>query len=437
MATIGRLAIDLMARTQSLEQGLRTAGNRTSQFAHRANRDLAGIKPPAEGLFSGGLISGLGKITVAAYGAKAAFDFFGSAAADSLQAQKAERKLEQVFKSTGHAARLAADDVKRFASERQEITNFGDDVTIGAAAILGSFTNIKGGVFYEALTSAQDLAAFLDQDLNTSVIQIGKALNDPIRGIGSLSRAGIQFSEDQKKMIKSLVETGDTAKAQALILKELQTQFGGQAEAMRDGVSQLKNAWGDFKEELGKPVNFVAENALTPLVKTLGQATTALNEFGTAYKDVIGGLSFDLGLSDAFGGDSTILNKLAEVASDLTGQNVVPKGGGKFASKDFANGIAGAIADAKKAAEESKPQAKVDVPAEPIAPKKTSPISGVGAIETSSAEAYNALQRAIHEQSNESLEVEKDQLNEMEDMVSELKQIRRAVDRPQMEVEFA
>ena len=89
------------------------------------------------------------------------------------------------------------------------------------------------------------------------------------RGSPALGRAGIQFSEDQKATIKALVETGDIAKAQGLILDELATQFGGQAEAAAKAglgfLDQFRNAWGDMQEIVGGNLAEIAR----PLVGVL------------------------------------------------------------------------------------------------------------------------------------------------------------------------
>ncbi|MDB5267389.1 MAG: hypothetical protein JWP58_429, partial [Hymenobacter sp.] len=123
-----------------------------------------------------------------------------------------------------------------------------------------TFTRIKKGVYEEALPAIIDMATKLggdgEADLKGATIQVGKALNDPIKGITALGKAGVSFSEDQKTMIKSLVETGDVAGAQAIILGELKTEFAGSAEAAaKAGTGPLKQFQiqiGNVKEGLGE-----------------------------------------------------------------------------------------------------------------------------------------------------------------------------------------
>ena len=81
-------------------------------------------------------------------------------------------------------------------------------------------------------------------------------------------RSGIQFSDDQKAVIKSLTESGRLAEAQTLILDELNKQYGGSAKAAAEadgGIQQLKNAIGDAKEEFGR---YLME-ALKPTIQGL------------------------------------------------------------------------------------------------------------------------------------------------------------------------
>jgi hypothetical protein len=128
-----------------------------------------------------------------------------------------------------------------------------DDEAIGSAqAMLLTFKQIQGVQFDKATEAVLDLSTAMGTDLNSAALQLGKALNDPIGGISALSRAGVQFSNDQKKVIKALVETGDVAGAQQVILRELEGQMGSAAEAARNtfggALQGLSNAFDNLLE---------------------------------------------------------------------------------------------------------------------------------------------------------------------------------------------
>ena len=103
-------------------------------------------------------------------------------------------------------------------------------------------------------------------DLQSATIQVGKALNDPIGGISALSRVGIQFTADQKAMIEGMVEAGDVAGAQAIIIEELNSQFGGSAAAAVNTyagqMKVLEEQFNDVKQGIGE--------TLLPILQELG-----------------------------------------------------------------------------------------------------------------------------------------------------------------------
>lgn len=182
--------------------------------------------------------------------------FLKSVYQNTAEAEKVMAQLEVGVRSTGGAAGLSAEQLAKMAGELQRLTAVEDEAIMQGQSILITFTKIGKDVFPRAIKASLDLSARLGSDLSSAALQVGKALNDPIRGVTALGRAGVQLSESQKNTIKSLVETGQTAKAQEIILKELETQVGNSAEAFRDtlpgAIAALRNSWGDLLEEIGR-----------------------------------------------------------------------------------------------------------------------------------------------------------------------------------------
>ena len=170
--------------------------------------------------------------------------------------QKAIAQVEAGLKSTGNQVGFTSKKLQEMAADLQKTTLFGDEEILkGATAQLLTFTNITGKEFAKTQEIVLDLATRLDGDLKSSAIMLGKALNDPVANLSALSRAGIQFSVDQKSTIKSLVETNRLADAQTIILAELEKQYGGSAEAAAKAgmgpVKQLMNQLSDLSEQIG------------------------------------------------------------------------------------------------------------------------------------------------------------------------------------------
>jgi len=207
----------------------------------------------------GGLEKSFGSLKIAGV---AAFAGISALAVKSIKSyniqEKAVAKLGAVLKATGNAAGFTSKQLQQQASDLQKITTYGDEAVISMQGVLATFVNIKGDIFKDATKSILDMSAVLGTDLKGSAIQIGKALNSPITGISALSRVGVSFTQVQKDMIRNFVSQNDIASAQKVILSELANEFGGTAEAMTKTfggqIDQMKNAWGDLKEQIGKTI---------------------------------------------------------------------------------------------------------------------------------------------------------------------------------------
>lgn len=211
--------------------------------ANQAKRELSGLE------------SAFGKLKGAAAALGATLSaglLFKKFIDETSAAQHATAQLEARIKSTGGAAGQSMGALTAYASEMQRLTTFSDEAVMSAQAMLLTFTRIKGDVFPQATKAVADLATAMGGDMKGAAIQVGKALNDPVQGITALTRVGVSFTKEQKAVIESLVDTGRTADAQRLILRELETEFGGAAEAARNtlggALTGLKNAWGELFE---------------------------------------------------------------------------------------------------------------------------------------------------------------------------------------------
>jgi hypothetical protein len=271
-------------------------------------------------------------------------DFISGSIAEASQWNSVIAQTEAVVKSTGQAAGFSA---KQFADMAQSMSAsagqsiFSDDAILGATNVLATFTEIKGTSFKGATQAILDISQAMGTDLQSSAVQVGKALNDPIAGISALSRVGVTFSEDQKALIKSMVETGDVAGAQQIILNELGKEFGGSAAAAVDTFAgqqivlaeQFKNVqqslgeslmpvlmrFGAFAQEVAVPavqdlVNvFIAwiDGVDWPAVMSfLGGITDALYDF-------IYGTDWQGGLDGISAGFSSFLGFIAPITSAI------------------------------------------------------------------------------------------------------------------------
>lgn len=218
---------------------------------------------------------------------------FGALATkNAVDSAKAIAQVEAAVKSTGGAAGRSVSQLEEMATGLQRISLYDDDQILKeVTANLLTFTNVTGTEFDKAQVAILNMSTRLGTDLTSASVQVGKALNDPIKGVTALGRAGVQFTAQQKEQIAALVESGDVAAAQSIILGELETQFGGAAEAAAnaDPYTQMANEVGNLSESFGAIIN----EALIPVVGYLQGVVDRISGFSDGTKKaivVVGGL---------------------------------------------------------------------------------------------------------------------------------------------------
>jgi phosphoglycolate phosphatase-like HAD superfamily hydrolase len=192
-----------------------------------------------------------------------------------------------------------------------------DQILSKVTANLLTFGNISGQAFDKAQQAALNLSARMGTDLQASALMVGKALNDPIKGMTALGRAGLQFSEAQRTAIKAMVETGNAAGAQTIILGELERQFGGAAAAAQnaDPWNKLTDAFNQMAEKVGTALLPLIP-PLTNAIVSVANAFTSLSPETQKWVLIAGGLAVALG--PVLTGLGTIITVIAKIGPLVT-----------------------------------------------------------------------------------------------------------------------
>src|SRR3990170_2396263 len=241
--------------------------------------------------------------------------------------EKADAQTAAALKSTGQAAKVSMKEIQGHANAIEKLTDIMADMSVA-----------------------------LGKDMPSSALMLGKALNDPIKGMTALGRAGVQFTDAQKDAIKAMVESGDVMGAQKLILAELTKEFGGSAAALGDTfagkVNILKARFEELAEGLASKVMPYAERFVGFLEDVIqsDSAGEAIGKLGSGLKSVFEGIGdfiagVDWGkvastLGTALGG---VLSTIGKFLGDVDWSGVMKAIGGGLSKA--ASAVTGWLAD--------------------------------------------------------------------------------------------
>lgn len=196
----------------------------------------------------------------------------GKAAIDGFVAQEqAMAQVTAALQSMGGASGKTAGELAKAADALEMNSLIDADVILQqVTAQLLTFGNIAGAQFDRAQQAAIDMATRLGGEPQAAAIQLGKALNDPVKGIAALTKAGVQFSAAQKAQIAEMMRLGDVAGAQGIILGEVEKQFGGAAKAAADS-----SPWRQAQVAMGQAGDAIGQQLL-PMIGPVTEAITSL-----------------------------------------------------------------------------------------------------------------------------------------------------------------
>ena len=259
--------LTLALKIRALVEGMQNVEQLKKEVADLSSQAGEGVPDPTPEFRSGleqseaptqSFIGGLSKMKVVALAAAAAVGAIIARAGDWVAAASkqeiAETKLETTLRNVTAASEEQIQALKDQASALQDVTTYGDEATIGAQAMLGTF-GLTAEQIQQLTPNLLDMAAAMDQsgkgagDLTSQSIALGKSLTD---GISSLKRYGITISEAQEEAWK----LADQSEKVAILTEILAGNFGGLAVAVGDqfagAQTRASNAAGDTHEELGK-----------------------------------------------------------------------------------------------------------------------------------------------------------------------------------------
>lgn len=257
MAKTRKLLVEIVGDSDKLDKAYKQGTKGAKAFGDQQSKLGKTMRATGKAAKFAGAALGAGIAAAAAVGVKGL-----------IADEKAMAKVESTLKSTSNAANVTKEEILKLSDEMQANTGVGGDLIRTNQSVLLTFTNVKNGVkegdkiFDRATRTMLDMSVALDQDMKASAIGLGKALNNPIKGVTALSRVGVDFTDMQIEQIRTMQSAGNTMGAQKVILQELERQFGGTADAVgQTAAGQWARAKVAF-EEVAK----TATKALLPIL---------------------------------------------------------------------------------------------------------------------------------------------------------------------------
>lgn len=202
----------------------------------------------------------IGALVAAYVSFDAAKEFLRKTFDETVRLEQANARLGATFRATAGAAGLSMQALNDLAEEVSKKTLFDDIQVKDAITNMQVFTSVQGDLFKRAIALSADLAGKMGTDVSESARALGKALESPATGMLQLRRAGIILTESQTQQIKVFLDSGETVKAQTVLMDILEGKVGGLATAMHQGLAgsakDAREAWDKFLQSVGNTGTF-------------------------------------------------------------------------------------------------------------------------------------------------------------------------------------
>lgn len=228
----GTVYVDVLPNMQKFASGVGAQATQTaSTFGQKFSSGLSTAMKVAGGLFL----------------ARGAWNFLQTGVQEAQRADKTFAMLDQTLQSMGR--NIPTQDLVDMANELEHLTGIESEAIQDGQRLFATFGNITDQMVMDLTPALADLAAqFTGGNMEAAAKMLGKALDNPIKGLTAMSRVGVTFTDQQRVMITGMMEAGKVAEAQGVIMEALTPQIDGAAEASQTAGKRFSNAWGEIRE---------------------------------------------------------------------------------------------------------------------------------------------------------------------------------------------
>ncbi|AZU97858.1 coil containing protein [Vibrio phage LP.2] len=262
------------------ESQTKKATDSMKDFGKNASAAIASVDGPLGGVAS--RVSALTTVLTSGTAVMTGFAVAATAGATALYQGLAAldeyeiglRRTQAIIKSTGEAAGLTAEQLRQQADDLARATLTSTQEVQKAQAQLLTFNRVAGETFTRTIRLSQDLAETGFGSITSAAVQLGKALQDPEKGLSSLTRIGVSFTAEQESLIKSLTESNRLLEAQVIILDAIESNAGGTGAAV--AVDTFAGSWDSLTDAVEKfNVQIAGSSGLASVFRSVINQTTS------------------------------------------------------------------------------------------------------------------------------------------------------------------
>ena len=270
----GEVKIDTKLDTSGLDKGLKDMKNKLDGAGKTIDEGAKKGKGFADSLkgISNKAVAAAGAVAGVSVAVKKTVDALNDCEAAYKVQRNAEIALQQAAKNNPYLNNESVYNLRNFASELQSMSNIGDEQSLQVMAQLATMGRTEEQI-QAIMKAAADMSAVTGNSLQNVALQLNKTYSGLAGELGEANSAIRGLSKEE-------LEAG---KAIDIIAK----QYNGQAAAMADNTVQLANAWGDFKENIGRgwsKVTAPVKQFFLEVLNNINEATAKTN----ALKDAKG-----------------------------------------------------------------------------------------------------------------------------------------------------
>lgn len=239
----GNMIVTLVAQTRKWSSGLQRAGRDTTNFGRIAQK---GIRMGAAAV-----------VTLAA----SLFRVIPMLANMGAESRKADVQLRFMLENMQGVSAATDSTVKRlgqYADRVSKATGIDDEQIKVVQKKLLMFASVRksadtmGASFDRATSAAIDLAAGGFGEMEQNAVKLGRMLENPTKNLNALNRAGVTFTEAEKRKITLLAESGKKMEAQEMILGKIEDRVKGLAEESATPFEKMTQQFNEMGDTIGE-----------------------------------------------------------------------------------------------------------------------------------------------------------------------------------------